>query len=65
MGCTLASFKAVILCRSLHRKVLAHPPAAVPVKGPSAKVIQLPDMKLSKNSRVNLPLYYPSRKIRK
>ena len=23
---------------------MAHPPAAVPVKGPSAKVIQLPDM---------------------
>ena len=51
MGCTLASLKAVFLCRSLHRKVLAHPPAAVPVKGPSAKVIQLPDMKLSKNTR--------------
>ena len=49
-GYTLASLKAVFLCRSLHRKVLAHPPAAVPVKGPSAKVIQLPDMKLSKNT---------------
>ncbi len=29
---------------------MAHPPAAVPVKGPSAKVIQLPDIKLSKNT---------------
>ncbi len=49
-GYTLASLKAVILYSELYRKVLAHPPAAVPVKGPSAKVIQLPDMKLSKNN---------------
>ena len=49
MGHTLASLKAVVLYSKLYRKVLAHPPAAVPVKGPSAKVIQLPDMKFSKS----------------
>ena len=52
MGCTLVSLKAVFLYSELYRKVMAHPPAAVPVRGPSAKVIQLPDMKFSKSNRV-------------
>ena len=61
-GYTLASLKAVFLCRNLHRKVLAHPPAAVPVKGPSAKVIQLPDMKFSKSGEgaYKIPPHYLS-----
>ena len=63
---TLASLMTVFLCDSrVAQEGLGASARRCPFRGPSAKVIQLPDMKLSKNTGVNLPLYYPSRKIRK
>ena len=58
MGCTLASLKAVFLCDSgVAQEGLGASARRCPFRGPSAKVIQLPDIQFSKSNRGDI---YPS-----